>query len=394
MVLGAIIGAVASTALGFAGAQSQSKADDAAAAAAHKGNMNNWDYQWKESLREFDFQREGNNIARQNNENELSWREQTAVNDWTYGMQIRNYDHLNQQRQKAQSDITYENQLEINSQAVATAMDLENRWWHEEMISNIYQDKETLISFGQLSQQQNLQYLQGMRENYTNIAQEAERTALSSEALNQKQRSERADAAFQSLDNMVAGLQGEGTARNAGNAGKSQAKLVQSQLAALGRQQSQIVDTLTRSEAAYSLERRGMSQKLTQSFEQMRVRKNSLQENKNLAIRQADQTKNFNREILGKQLESLGLRTIANREKILNDRYQADLEAFSKRMLEPTLAPDLPVPYQLPRTIYQDPRRPVKPPKPIKGAGGSSTSTNLLGAGAGLASALGGINWN
>ena len=393
MVLGAIIGGVASAALGFAGSQSQSNSQDKAASKQYEYDKDVWEFNWDESKRQYDYNKESNQIARQNNENELRWREETALNDWNYGMNIRNYDHLNQQRQKAQSDITYQNQLEINSQAVATAMDLENRWWHEEMISNIYQDKETLISFGQLSQQANQDFLQGMRDNYTGLAQEAESTALSSEALNQKQRTERADASFKSLDNMVAGLKGEGQARNAGNAGKSQAKAIQSELATVGRQQSQIVDTLTRSDASFALERRAMSQKLTQSFENSRVKKNTLQENKNLRINQADQTKNFNREILGKQLESLGLRTISNREKLLQQRYQADLEAFSQRMLEPTLAPDLPVPYQLPRTIFQDPIKPEKPPKPIKGAGGASTATNLLSAGAGLASTLGSIKW-
>ena len=70
-----------------------------------------------------------------------------------------------------------------------------------------------------------------------------------------------------------------------------------------------------------------------------------------------------------------------------------DAGEFYQWMLEPTLAPDLPVPYQLPRTIFQDPIKPEKPPKPIKGVGGASTATNLLSAGAGLASTLGKINW-
>jgi hypothetical protein len=392
MVFGAILG-IAGAALGFAGQQSQSRAADRSAEAQYAYDKNVWNYNNQEADRQFNYNIMSNQVARANNENELAWRENTALNDWNYGMQIRNYDYINQQRQYAVSDLTYRNQIEINENAVATAMDLENRWWHEEMISNIYQDKETMISFGQLKETQNQIYLQGMREAYTGIAQDSEKTALKSEALNQKQRTERADAAFKSLDNMVAGLKAEGTARNTGNAGKSQAKAIQSEMAAIGRTQSQIVDTLTRSDKAYELERRGMAQNLTMSFENMRIKKNTLEENKNLSIRQADQTKNFNRDILSKQLESLGLRTIVNREKILQDRYQADIEAFSKRMIEPSLAPDLPVPYQLPRTIFLDPLPPSPPPEPIKGAGGASTATNLLSAGAGLASALSGIKW-
>lgn len=437
MVLGAIIGGVASSVLGFAGAQSQSNSQNEAARKQYKYDTDVWDYNWDESKRAYKFNKEGNQIARQNNENELTWRDSTALQDWGYGMKIRDHEYLNDMAQFSVGEATYKAQLDLNSSAVASAMDLEDRWFHEQMIENIYQDKDVMMSFGQFKDQENLKNIQGTRDLTTNLnqlttqenlkylqvnrdlntqmAQEMESTFLKSEALNQQQRTERADSAFKSMDNMIAGLQAEGQARNAGNAGRSQAKAVQSAMANVGRTQAQIVDSITRKDAKYNLERRGMAQKLTQSLQTSNTnrkklqenrtltvgqakqttndRKKSLDESRSLAIGQATQTRDFNREVLGKQLESAGLRTIANRDKILQDRYQADMDAFAKRLIEPTLSPDLPVPYQLPRTIFQDPLKPEKPPKPIKGAGGASTTTNLLNAGASFAGTLGSINW-
>lgn len=393
MVLPAIIGGVASAALGFAGSQSQSNSQNKAAKKQYEYDKDVWEFNWEESQRQYDFNKESNQIARQNNENELGWREDTALNDWGYGMKIRDYEYLNDMTQYSVAESTYKAQLDLNSSAVASAMDLENRWFHEQMIQNIYADKDVLMSLGQLTTQENLKYLQGTRDQNTAMAQEMDSTFLQSEALNQQQRTERADSAFKSMDNMIAGLQAEGQARNAGNAGRSQAKAVQSAMANVGRNQAQIVDSITRSDAKYSLERRGMAQKLTQSLQSSNTEKKKLAENRTLAVGQAKQTANFNRDVLSKQLESAGMRTVTNREKILQDRYQADMDAFAKRMIEPTLSPDLPVPYQLPRTIFQDPIKPKKPPKPIKGAGGASTTTNLLSAGSSLASSLGSINW-
>ena len=393
MVLGAIIGGVASAALGFAGSQSQSNSQNQAVKKQHEYDKDVWNFNWEESERQYNFNKEGNQIARQNNENELGWREQTAVNDWAYGMKIRDYEYMNNMRQYTVGEETYKAQLGLNASAVSSAMDLENRWFHEQMIQNIYQDKDVLMSLNQLTQQTNMQYVQDNVELSMGMAQEMDQTFLKSQQMNQQQRTDRADSAFKAMDNMVAGLQAKGKARNTGNAGRSQAKAVQSVMASVGRQQAQIVDSITRKDAQYSLERTGLAQQLTQSHQTLKMKQKNLTDKRTQILGQANQTASFNREVLSKQLESAGMRTVTNRQKILQDRAQADMEAFSKRMLEPSLAPDLPVPYQLPRTIFQDPIKPKKPPKPIKGAGGASTATNLLNAGAGLASSLGSINW-
>jgi hypothetical protein len=70
---------------------------------------------------------------------------------------------------------------------------------------------------------------------------------------------------------------------------------------------------------------------------------------------------------------------IANRQ-IDTEKYGADLAANSRRMLAPLRAPDPSAPLKMPRAVIMDPRKPSKPPKPIKG-------TNTVQGGSGITTA-------
>lgn len=69
------------------------------------------------------------------------------------------------------------------------------------------------------------------------------------------------------------------------------------------------------------------------------------------------------------------------------DRYQADLNAESRRMLKPMLAPAPMAPLAMPRPNLMDPMRPKRGPRPIKGvntvqgASGFSVANNFINTG-------------
>lgn len=94
-----------------------------------------------------------------------------------------------------------------------------------------------------------------------------------------------------------------------------------------------------------------------------------------------------NQAILAESLVSANRDSDANRRKIALDRYQADLNAESRRMLQPLKAPAPMAPLTMPRAKLLDPMKPKRGPKPIKGvntvpgASGFSVASNFLNDG-------------
>ena len=271
--IGAIT-AVAGTGFSIFGASQQQSSANAAARAQAKYNKQLYKYQWKEAKRDYRHANEGRDIAIQNNENELAFREATAQQDWKYGMAIRDYRYNNAMRQYNQSEKNYKQQLSFNNLAAAEAYENEYRQYREIGIQN----------------------------------------------------------AFQSQDMMVASLQEEGAAKARGQAGRSATKSVQSALAAYGR---------------------------------------------NVAI-------------MEESMRSAKAQHAANLKGINLKKLEADLVAEAARMIKPEMEPALPEPLSMPRTIFQNIKKPKKPPAPVGVAYSSGAMTSAIGAGL---STLGSINW-
>lgn len=82
-----------------------------------------------------------------------------------------------------------------------------------------------------------------------------------------------------------------------------------------------------------------------------------------------------NQAVLAESLVSARKENKVSLRQIDTEKYGADLNANSRRMLQPMRAPDPVVPLSMPRATLLDPRAPVKPPAPIKGS-----TPSLLGA--------------
>jgi len=217
----------------------------------HKSNIQNWKFQNKEAIRDWKHAVKGVEIARDNEANERHWRNQTAMRDYTRGMKIRDFEYRMQMRAYNKSEETYKQQLNFNNMAAQVAMESEDRWLDEQF-------KQT---------------------------------------------------AFQNQDLMVQLLQEEGQAALM-QPGRSAGKAAQSVLAAAGRNQAILVESLVSAEK----------------------------------------------------------QSAVNKKKISTDKYGADLQAKANRMLKPRIGPALPKPIPLPKAIIQKPRKPKRTPKPIRGA--------------------------
>jgi hypothetical protein len=74
-----------------------------------------------------------------------------------------------------------------------------------------------------------------------------------------------------------------------------------------------------------------------------------------------------NQAIMAESLISATKESNANRRQISLDKYGADINAQSRRMLQPLKAPAPMAPLKMPRATILDPLEPKKSPRPIKG---------------------------
>jgi hypothetical protein len=86
-----------------------------------------------------------------------------------------------------------------------------------------------------------------------------------------------------------------------------------------------------------------------------------------------------NQAVLAESLVSATKESAVSKRQIATEKYGADLNAQSRRMLTPLKAPAPMAPLKMPRATLLDPRAPVKGPAPIKGATGSSFASALNG---------------
>ena len=164
--------------------------------------------------------------------------------------------------------------------------------------------------------------------NFNNIAAQV---AMESE--NRFLEEQRTATAFEHQDLFVKVLEEDGKAVARGQSGRSVAKTIQSVLAQSGRNQAILAESLVSAEKQYNM----------------------------------------------------------NLRKIAADKYGADLQADANRMLKPEVAPALPKPIPLPRSIFQKVQKPKKPPAPMRGTASGSFGADLAGT---LGTFASGINWS
>lgn len=154
-------------------------------------------------------------------------------------------------------------------------------------------------------------------------------------------------------------------------------------------------------QVAYEAENRKFQETLTgMAFEQQDMLVKMLQEEGQLqasgasgrsagkAIASAMASYGRNQAIMAESLVSAKKENKISLREIDTQKYGADLNAQSRRMLQPMKAPAPMAPLSMPRAILQDPRKPVKPPKPIKGATSSMAAGIARGAANDISMAL------
>lgn len=111
----------------------------------YKYDKQNYRYNWNTTRREYRYRINETGIARQNQESNLRYLEQTALNDYKYNLAIRDFDYANQVRQYNESERIYGLQKGFNAMAQAQAQANEDRRYQEILTGMAFDQQDMLV---------------------------------------------------------------------------------------------------------------------------------------------------------------------------------------------------------------------------------------------------------
>ena len=314
--------------MGIYGANQTASSNRAARSQAKKQNKYNqemYDWNWDEEdgqmFRKYRYDQESVNLQRRNAQKQLSLAEQNAMDEWSYGMTIRDFQHNTQLRIRDQQIRQANQQFDFNEQAIASSLVQQDNWFAEQRLG---------IQFQEMDMEN--QYLNSQRD-----------SQISQGLIDQKQRGARAAGQLNLQRSVVEGLKAEGQARAKGQAGRTAVKNVQAAIAENGAEQAAIAEQVTQAGEQYKFSTAQNIQSLQKAYDRLFLQKQQL----------------------GATMTSLNKKNLFARQELRLQKQQADANAYNKIMIKPELAPDLPIPPDLDlyKPIFQDPFEPEAPPR-------------------------------
>ena len=331
--------------------------------------------------------------------------EQAKVNYQT-NMQIR------EQREDAkleafeQSERNFVDQLVFNQEAEKQALEGEEKVFNERILANAFETDETNLAYRKQIIDSKFEYNtaeRGIKDAVSdfkvnraliNLGVEQQTVQARGQKKSLKLRKEQAQAESntQQYKNRLQALQDEGVVRSRGRAGKTAERSLQSIQALSGVNSALIADQLTKSKRTINIEQRIVQKQLgkkgfIQKESRLRTQQAKQQKQRNVRNLRAQQdqvatalgitTEQFNmtREQLGRSLLSAADAYEKNVDKIQQQKFAADLNAYAQRQLSPRVSPEIPKPFETRIPVAVKPPKPVKPVK-AKGVGVSAQNTN------------------
>lgn len=315
---------VGSSILGGQQASSNNKKARKAAQAQRKQVKQDWRYTKRQIRTQNKYNLDVYESQIENDENMRQYDFDTQMQRYDYGMGIRQFEFDQQIRVFDQQEKQRDQQLSFNMQAFNSAINQQNLNREETMLGFQFDDME----------------------NAMNMRFQLEGSEMSKKQVDAQQRGLRANAAFESNQAMVAGLEAEGAARGSGQSGRTAAKNVQAAIIKNAAQEAAIAEGVTQAGFQYQLSIDEITQNLNQAYE----------------------TYYLDRKAIAASRNSFDKADMALREQINQDFQQANMNAINAVMLEPEIAPELPRPEMRPAIKYVKPFEIPLPDEPIKGA--------------------------
>lgn len=142
---GAVLGAGISA---FGGAKSQAsarKAEQKRIEAQYKQDKKVEKFNWKQTQRQYEFAKKETKVARENQENNITYQEETAKRDYLQQLKIRDFEYGNQVRQYNESERIYGMQRQFNVLAAQQAQEAESRRMNEIVKGMSFQQQDMLV---------------------------------------------------------------------------------------------------------------------------------------------------------------------------------------------------------------------------------------------------------
>ena len=235
-----------------------------------------------------------------NAQQEIDFRNGSASNDWIYRESMRRFNYNNEISAYNQSLATYEKQMDYNNLALEITASDNTRKYNERLVAIGLQNEELFMKYGF--------DVRGKQKEIEKI---------------------KSETAFKAQDLAIQALEKRGAIRAGGQSGRSARKNMQASLAAHGRKQAVLADSLLRDEDAYTF-----------------------------GLEKAGSQYNFNKKQLNESTHSAKMQHTFDQVNAALQKHSADLVAESQILPEPMEPPQLPKPLELYPPKIMEPQEP------------------------------------
>lgn len=358
----AIGGAVLGAATSFFGQKSANSSAKKQQRELEQNNKIVDKFNWAETERKYDHAVEGLEITKQNNENNLTYQEASMALDYGHRMSIRDYEHNQMERAYDKSLSQATKQMSFNELAEMNANSQQARANYETNVELLFDENNSLIDY--FANTTGLDLKKSEALNQASLQESKAKLSYQSGrgSLGIKRRSARAQGQQEVQNSILEGMKAAGQVRAAGGQGRSAAKAIQGILAESGARQALIANKLMFDEEDIDLNLGMLKDQMILDQTMVLSARDSAMNSFNLETSTLDAKQSMDKLAFSETRGNIAARDIFVRNQIKQARLQADLNAEASIMLKPEIAPPLPVPYALPRPIYQDILKPEKPP--------------------------------
>tara|TARA_R100000742_G_C4274256_1_gene94163 strand:- start:25 stop:1269 length:1245 start_codon:yes stop_codon:yes gene_type:complete len=292
-------------------------------------DINRWQFNWQEMQDNYEHKKDAYDIQIWNQNQNIDFKEQMATDEWNHKLAMRDFDYNNQIAAYNASIESYEKQLDFNSLAHEITANDNTRKFNERLTSIGFQNEELFVK----------------------LNNSVEDFGLTAKELSNAKKAKEAEIGAKSQQMGLKALQQTGAAANAGQAGRSARKNMQSIMAAFGQQQALLTDTLEREGASMGLKWDKQNAQLGRVLDSTELGQRQLRES----------------------MKSANAQWESDNQNAALQKYSADINAEAAIAPEPQLPPLSPAPLKYPRPKSLAPQQPpsweqYESVKPIKGA--------------------------
>ena len=374
----------------------------------HKYDIQKWLLDWQEMQDAFVFQKDTFDIKRRNQEDQVRYQNEAALQEWKDKEKLRIFDYNNQIKAYDASITAYNQQLDFNEVAQELALDDSTRKYNETLAGIGFQNEDLLMKLQFANEETalkrreaDLNFDSATDEVLLSIRSAKKEAALTGKKLAEQARTGKMDISQKAEDAKLKSLNQLGTVSNLGQAGRTAHKNIQSVLATHARANHALTELLVREDNQYGLSLEAVANKLdavkatgTAKLKQATGRGALAYDKIASDFLQKVETTDFSQKQLRESMKSAASQYERNAQQTAMDRYNADLQALNNLAPEPVLSPQLSVPLQIPEPKMQEPAQPItwdryRKLRPVKGVvqKGPSGLSRMLG----FASSIAGI---